>query len=208
VLLDWLGDLLSPPRCAACSDAIARGDGAFCVPCAASVEPLEAADDPAAFGEYGGALARSIQRLKYEDHPELAASLGPLVRVVCRRERVCADLVVPVPLHRRRLAQRGYNQAALLARHVGRELRAPVLVGALVRSRDTVPQVDLPRQARRENMRDAFRIARPEVIVEKAIALVDDVTTTGATLAACRTALFGAGASRVASVVLARTVGR
>jgi ComF family protein len=206
VLFDWLGDLLSPPRCAACSAAVARGRGAFCVPCAASVEMLEGAGDPSAFGEYGGALARAIQRLKYEDQPELATSLGALVRHACRPARVRADLVVPVPLHRRRLAQRGYNQSALLAHHVGRELRAPVVTGALVRAIDTLPQVELPREARRENVRGAFRVVRGGRFAGKTIALVDDVSTTGATLAACSAALIEAGARQVTRVVLARTV--
>ena len=130
-----------------------RGRGVFCVACAASVEPFEAPGDPVSFGEYGGALARAIQRMKYEDHPELAAPLGALLRLACRRGHVEAKLVVPVPLHRRRLMVRGYNQSALLARHVGRELRAPVDTGALLRAIDTVPQADLPRDARQKNVR-------------------------------------------------------
>jgi len=119
---------------------------------------------------------------------------------------VRADVVVPVPLHRRRLAQRGYNQSALLAHHVGRELRAPVVTGALVRAIDTLPQVELPREARRENVRGAFRVVRGGRFVGKTIALVDDVSTTGATLAACSAALIEAGARQVTRVVLARTV--
>jgi ComF family protein len=206
VILDWLGDLLSPPRCAACSAALAVGRGVFCVPCAASVETCEGATDPIAFAEYGGAVARAVQRFKYEDSPELARPLGALLCRACRSCALRADAIVPVPLHARRLARRGYNQSALLGRHVARLLGAPLVTGALVRAVDTVPQVELAREARRANVEGAFRVTHAALVHGRTIALVDDVSTTGATLRACRLALVAAGASRVTSVVLARTV--
>jgi ComF family protein len=205
-VFDWLGDLLSPPRCAACSCALGRGKSAFCVPCAASVESCDAGTEPIAFAQYGGAIARAIQRFKYEDRPDLARVLGALLRSACRRRCIGADVVVPVPLHTRRLASRGYNQSALLGHHVARELRAPLAARALVRVIDTVPQVELPREARRANVNGAFRVERATAVAGRSVALVDDVSTTGATLRACRDALIDAGATRVTSVVLARTM--
>jgi ComF family protein len=205
VLLDWVGDLLSPPACAACTVAVARG-GVFCVPCSASVEECDGAGDPIAFAEYGGALARAIQRFKYEDTPELARPLGALLSRACRKSRLMADVVVPVPLHARRLAARGYNQSALLGRYVARFVGAPLAPRALVRAVDTTPQVELPREARRSNVAGAFQVARAALVRGLRVALVDDVSTTGATLLACRGALMGAGATRVTSVVLARTM--
>jgi ComF family protein len=206
VLLDWLGDLLSPPRCAACASALGDGRDAFCVPCAASIEECDTATDPIAFAEYGGGLARAVQRFKYEDRPDLARPLGALVRRACQRRHFAADFVVPVPLHARRLAVRGYNQSALLGHHVARSIGARLVTGALARIVDTVPQVDLPREARRSNVEGAFRVSRAALVEGRTIALVDDVSTTGATLHACRKALIDAGANRVTSVVLARTM--
>jgi ComF family protein len=206
VLLEWVGELLSPSRCAACAAALARRSGAFCVPCSASIEECDAASDPIAFAEYGGALARAIQRFKYEDTPELAGPLGALMRRACRRRALEIDAVVPVPLHARRLASRGYNQSALLGRHVAGLFGAPLVTRALVRAVDTPPQVDLPREERRANVAGAFRVVRPALLEGRKIALIDDVSTTGATLRACRESLIAAGASRVTSVVLARTM--
>jgi ComF family protein len=206
VLLDWLGDLLSPPRCAACDGRLEGGRGVFCVPCSASVEACEGATSPIAFAEYGGALARAVQRFKYEDRADLARPLGALMGRLCLRNGFRAEVVVPVPLHARRLASRGYNQSALLAGHVARSIGARLVTRALDRVADTVPQVDLPREARRSNVDGAFRVARPALVEGRTIALVDDVSTTGATLRACRNALMAAGANRVTSVVLARTM--
>jgi ComF family protein len=205
-LVRWFADLLSPLRCAACNEPVA-GRRAFCPPCAASVERADAAPDVVAFGQYGGALARAIQRFKYEDRPDLAVPLGSLLYDVCQRTKIRATLVVPVPLHSRRLAARGYNQSALLGHHVARALGVPLVTRALQRIVDTVAQVELPRDARATNVESAFRASPARLRDGPAIALVDDVSTTGATLRACRHALIVAGATRVTSVVVARTTG-
>jgi ComF family protein len=212
-LIDRLGDWLSPPRCAACDIAVAR-DHVFCAPCASSVErcharragPCETDDVDVAFGDYGGALAQAIRRLKYEERPYLARPLGALLRGACRARPIEVDAVVPVPLHPRRLVERGYNQSALLAAWVATELGAPLVTSALVRDVDTAPQVELAREERRANVATAFRVACPASVEGQQIALVDDVATTGATLGACRRILLEAGARDVTTVVLARTV--
>lgn len=206
LLLRWLGDLLSPPRCASCSAALARGRGVFCTACSASVERYESTGDAVAFGQYGGALARAIQRFKFENCPHLSGPLGSLLRDACRRSCLRAQIVVPVPLHPRRLAQRGYNQSALLARHVADELAVPLTTDALRRVVDTLPQVHLPRESRRANVEGAFRVGGTGRVEGKTVALVDDVSTTGATIRACRHALLEVGVTRVTSVVVARTM--
>jgi ComF family protein len=113
------------------------------------------------------------------------------------------DLVLPVPLHPRRLLWRGYNQSTELARGLGRALQCPVPPDALVRTRNTVPQLSLDMRQRRENIRDAFA-ADPAQVAGRSILLVDDVYTTGATLTECARTLRRAGASGVAVLVLAR----
>jgi ComF family protein len=204
VLNRWLGDLLSPPRCAACNEAVLSGR-AFCAGCAATVEAYDDSHPDLAFGFYGGALAVAVRRLKYEDGPHLARPLGELLRGTCRAAGLVVDGVVPVPLHVRRLVQRGYNQAALLAHHVAAEVGAPLRTGLLARIVDTRPQVELSGEERKANVASAFVATDSTSTRGRSLALVDDVSTTGATLGACRKALLAAGATRVVGVVLART---
>jgi ComF family protein len=214
VLIRLLGDVLSPPQCAACELAVTR-DRVFCTACADTVERC-GADDIAthagapsgvevAFGYYGGALATAIRRLKYEDRPYLARPLGELLRSACRAAAIGADVVLPVPLHARRLVERGYNQAALLAAHVSRELAAPLLTKILVRRVDTASQVKLSGAGRHANLATAIEVTSPASVEGRVLVVVDDVSTTGATLAACRSALLAAGARRVIRIALART---
>jgi ComF family protein len=113
------------------------------------------------------------------------------------------DTVVPVPLHRNRLRERGYNQASLLARQIGDAGGLSVVDDVLVRARSTIPQVGLSAQRRRENVRDAF-LCTSDLLQERSVLLVDDVCTTGATLEACSVALREAGVGVVWGFVLAR----
>jgi len=112
-----------------------------------------------------------------------------------------ADAVVPVPLHRARQLARGFNQSADLARH----LHLPV-VPALARTRNTAPQADLPAGRRHANVRAAFAATRVEAWQGATLVLVDDVTTTGATLEACARTLVEAGAAEVRAITAARAV--
>jgi predicted amidophosphoribosyltransferase len=116
------------------------------------------------------------------------------------------QLVVPVSLHPSRLRSRGFNPAALLARSIARELGAPVDPTALIRVRDTPSQTGLDRSARRRNVRGAF-CARPRLLAPPRVWLVDDVVTTGSTVAEAARALRRAGAKSVTAVCAARTPG-
>ena len=136
--------------------------------------------------------------------PNLGVPLGHLLRRLLREEGLSADVVVPVPLHPKRLAERGYNQAALLARAAARELGAPLAARALVRVRDTSQQARLGRTERLANVERAFVARDPKAVRGRDVLLVDDVETTGATLTACRAALLEAGARRVTMVCLSR----
>jgi ComF family protein len=197
LLSDLLGELVSPSRCAACEDRV-KFRTAFCKACAATLMPSSV--DDAAF-EYGGAIARAITKMKYADRPDLARPLGAaLARIAARLPPV--DAVVPVPLHPKRLVERGFNQAALLAKPLARMLDVPMVPGALVRERDTPMQAELDREARLRNVMGAF-VADSDRVSGRRWLLVDDVRTTGATLAACARALKIGGAACINPVSLA-----
>ena len=201
VVLAMIGELVAPSRCAAC-DALIAPRVLFCAPCGVAV--LHAGPQPGgqhAVFEYGGAIATAIVRLKYAGRFDLAARFGPVMASVIAPSSF--DLVVPVPLHPSRLAERGFDQAALLAGPVARDLRLPLLTRALLRTRATPRQASLDRRARASNVDAAFLCARPRAVGGRRVLLVDDVRTTGATLAACTSALLVSGAATVATLVLA-----
>jgi ComF family protein len=207
-LLTSVADLLGPPCCASCDERLRRS-AVFCAPCARTVaraDPAGAEREPPAlaFAAFGGAVAVALRRLKYEDRPDLARPLGELLRLLARERGVAAEVVVPVPLHPRRLVERGYNQAALLAWPVAAELGARFCAGALHRVRHTPQQALLDRAARLTNLDRAFEVKAPGALRGRRVLLVDDVATTGSTLAACRAEVLKAGALSVEAMVVAR----
>jgi ComF family protein len=205
ILLDLIGSVLAPSRCAAC-DVGVRRLAAFCPVCASTAERASTDADALAAFVYGGSVARAIVRLKYEGRPDLARPLGDLLwsAVAPHASELRTWVIVPVPLHPGRLAERGYNQAALLASRMAWRLGAPVRAMALARLQDTPRQATLERAARITNVARAFRVRQPRAIAGRSVLLVDDVRTTGSTLRACAAELTAAGATRVRTAVLAQ----
>jgi ComF family protein len=121
-----------------------------------------------------------------------------------RRLVATSDVLVPVPLHPRRLRERGFNQSALLASEIGRLTGRPALAEALVRRRDTAPQAGLSASERRKNVSDAFAVRRRGSVAGRVVTVIDDVFTTGATAYACARVLRAAGAREVRLVTVAR----
>lgn len=205
---------LAEPRCAGCDLSVPR-ETVFCRPCASTLvarydSPVVHAThlEVAAF-EYGGALRDTIARFKYGRRDDLARPLGALLsRAKPRVAAARPDVVVPVPSHPVRLALRTFDPAALLAGSLADTLGVPLVVDALDKIRVTQAQAGLDRRARIGNLEGAFaaRSARAHVLRNTRVALVDDVRTTGATLAACRAALVACGANVVVEVVLASAV--
>jgi ComF family protein len=152
---------------------------------------------------YTGTVRRALHELKYSGEQRLAGPLGAAIARRWARAGAGGDLVVPVPVHRDRLRHRGYDQALLLATVAARDLRLPI-ASLLERGRATMAQFDLDRAARATNMQGAFRLRRQVAIDGRWIVLVDDVVTTGATLAACAVPLMVAGALAVSAVTVAR----
>jgi len=201
---------LEPPQapeaeflCAVCgtpfSSSFPLDERGRCRLCRAGANAFDAV---CAAGFYEGRLRDLIHLFKYGGVETLAEPLGRMAMLAYpRRERV--DLVVPMPMHWWRRWRRGFNQAGLLAREVGKRTGLPVMP-VVRRSRRTSPQAGLSRKARRQNVRGAFRVRRPDAVQGKRVLLVDDVFTTGSTANACARALKDAGAAWVGVLVLAR----
>jgi ComF family protein len=204
--VELAGAALAPPRCSACDEPVSLLR-AFCPACASTVLPSsEYGNERRAAFVYEGAIARAITRFKYEGRPDLARPLGDLLwrALEPRRASLSGVVVVPVPLHPARLAVRGFNQSALLARRISRRLRVPFWPLALKRLRDTPRQTTLDRPSRLANVEHGFVVRRPAGVQERRVLLIDDVRTTGATLEACERALHAAGAAEVSWAVVAQ----
>lgn len=167
-----------------------------------------------AYGSYEGGLRELLHLLKYEQVRPAANVLGRMLNeAVAVLEPSFADapvLVVPVPLHRDKLRQRGFNQSELIARAAlkirGRDGRLSLHADVLRRRRPTESQTGLTRHQRRENIRGAFAVVEPDKVAGQEILLVDDVFTTGTTLSECARVLRRAGASKVWVATVARTL--
>ena len=161
-----------------------------------------------ACGVYEGALRAAVLTLKHE--PRVGARLARLMCEAQRRPPLDrATRVVPVPLHPERERERGFNQAALLARVVARRAGLPCDERSLVRVTHTEQhRAGMDARARRETVEKAFRVARPRLVEGERVLLVDDVFTTGATASACARALEAAGAGEVFVLTVARAGGR
>jgi len=201
-VIDALRDVVLAPRCAGCGEPGAW----FCITCRDLCEPVSRVRPLGIYGAgvHAGPLRDAIHRLKYRAEPGLAEELGALVALELARNLAAGaviDVVVPVPLHRSRAASRGYDQAALLARAVALRVGLPIR-SPLRRLRQGTPQVELDRTARAANVRGAF-VVEAAALRGLSVALVDDVVTTGATLADAAAAARAAGARVVNGYVVA-----
>jgi ComF family protein len=167
-----------------------------------------------AYGSYEGGLRELIHLLKYEQVRPAANVLGRmLAEAMADLEpsfQAAEILVVPVPLYSRKLRQRGFNQSEVIARaalkHGGAQDRLRLDAAVLERRRETQSQTGFTRHQRRENIRGAFAVAKPETVAGREVLLVDDVFTTGTTVSECARILRRAGASKVYVATVARTL--
>ena len=190
---------IEAPACSRCGQSLAAG--LSCAACART--PLPAAlTGLRAAAHYDGALRKAIHELKYERVSAVAEPLGKLLGEYLARHPLPCDVIVPVPLHPERRADRGFNQAEMLALVVGRQSKLPVNTTVLVRRLNTTPQVGLNQSERHRNVRAAFICARR--VDGMRVLVVDDVCTTGATLSECAEALQAGGAASVWGLTLAR----
>ena len=225
-------DTLLPAHCLTC-EALVEGPGQFCPACFGQTSFITAplclscgvpfvharqgqmvcdacAADPPPWGEARAALAydaqskRLVLGFKHGDRTELAAALARMMARAGAALLGRADVLVPVPLHRRRLLARRFNQSALLARALGRLAGVPVAADALRRVRATAPLGELSAGARARMLEGAIAVRRPASVAGRHVLLVDDVLTSGATARVCTAALLAAGAAGVDVLVAAR----
>jgi len=151
-------------------------------------------------------VRRSIHELKYRNLKAISPCLGELLADYLRENPLPGEALVSVPLHPRRLRERGYNQSGLLARELGKHIDLPVIEDCLIRVKQAQPQVRAADvEERRRNVADAF-VCRDERMTGKQIILIDDVCTSGATLESCAAALKDRGAASVWGLTLARDI--
>ena len=192
------------PRCGLPFPA-AEGEDHLCGDCITVEKPYAVAR---AVGEYEETLLTAIHRFKYRGRAGIGGILGGIMADFAAGiwDMKIFDLIVPVPLHRRRLRERGFNQAVILAREISKRFDIPLDFISLRREAFTPPQVGLGREERSANVRGAFSAKHAERIAGRRILLVDDVYTTGSTLEECTRTLIRAKAESVAVLTLARAV--
>ena len=213
--LNWLLDLLYPPRCAFCRRLLTgqeRGVCRFCrpklpfVPADAQVQHFKNVDQCLSPLYYYGSVRDSLHRYKFEGLTVYADIYSEFIVKCIDENQISCDSITWVPLSRRRLHKRGYDQAALLAKETGKRLGLRP-VPLLLKQRDTPPQSQSGNAGkRRANIAGAYCCPHPERVAGKQILLVDDIVTTGATLSEAAGVLKRAGAKAVIAVTLARSM--
>jgi ComF family protein len=221
---DGLLYLFFPSLCPACDRALPDRAQQYCVPCSAQLNPSPmylheeniftqrmygkvALHSGAALYHFakGGPVQKIVHRLKYRNRPDLGTISGEkLGRLLLNSPHFQGiDLVIPVPLHPKKEKERGYNQSAAFGEGIATEMLLPMLSDVLIRQTNRASQTKLGRLDRYANVHEVYTVKRPNKIEGKHILLVDDVLTTGATLATCGDLLLRAGAAKVSAVTLA-----
>jgi competence protein ComFC len=194
--------LLREPICEICG--LPQVSSGLCVDCLTSRPPFRALRSWVAFD---GPIRRALHCLKYRRDVGLGDVLAASLSVFVISQDWPIDLVVPIPLSRQRLLERGYNQASLIAYPLSLALGWQYIPKALTRTRHTRSQVGLTAGERKDNMRGAYWAER-KYVHGKTVLLIDDVATTGATLSSAAGAMVQAGAAEVYCLTLARALPR
>lgn len=223
-LLRQLADMLAPRSCAACGHRLSVGEETLCTRCSIHLPRTGFAASPAdnemarlfwarlpiertaALFYYHphSPVARMVYDLKYRGQTDTGRQMG---RMAAREMAADGffdgiDLILPLPLARRRERERGYNQSALIARGVADITGLPIAQDAVLRIRDTASQTTLDHAGRADNMEAAFRLAKPEAVAGRHVLIVDDIVTTGATVTACGQAIAEAGNVRISVLAM------
>ena len=189
---------ISPPVCPKCGKP--QSEARLCSACVNWDSAIDNIRSPLIFD---GVIRQAIHELKYRNLRALVPLIAQLLYEYFRTNSLPGDVILPVPLHKKRLRERGYNQSLLIARELGKLTGIPVDVHSLVKNSHTTPQAKTTSvEERRENVAGAFSCTGDN-LKGKSIILIDDVTTSGATLDACAASLKAAGAASVRGLVMA-----
>ena len=192
---------LKGPLCPRCGKP--QASGILCPVCVRVQTEIDGIRSPYRFEE---TIRKAVHQLKYQNLRSVSFCLAELLADYLQSNPLPGEIIVPVPLHPRRLRERGYNQSGLLARGLGKIMNLPVVENCLVRVKEAQPQVKTPNiEERRKNVIDAF-MCRDEKLRGKQIILIDDVCTSGATLESCDVALKNRGVISVWGLTLAREI--
>jgi competence protein ComFC len=200
---ECLGKLprLLPPICPNCGRS--QASGIVCPDCRQRQTEIDGIRSPFRFDEV---IRKAIHQLKYRNLKAISPCLAELLADYIRSNSLPGEALVCVPLHPRRLRERGYNQSSLLAKELGKSIDLPVIEDCLIRVEQAQPQVRaVDVEERRRNVADAF-VCRDEKVGGKQIILIDDVCTSGATLESCAAALKSKDATSVWGLTLAREI--
>ena len=190
---------LLPPLCPHCGRS--QASGIVCPSCRKRQTEIDGIRSPFRFDDV---IRKAIHQLKYRNLKAISPCLAELLAEYLASNPLPGEALVCVPLHPRRLKERGYNQSGLLAKELGKRIDLPVIEDCIIRVKQAQPQVRaLDVEERRRNVADAF-LCRDEKVSGKQIILIDDVCTSGATLESCAAALKNKGAASVWGLTLAR----
>jgi len=192
---------ITPPLCPKCGRP--QPSGILCPTCVSWSAKIDGIRSPFRFD---GIMRQAIHQLKYRNLRTLAVTLSQLLKDYLVANPIPAEVLVPVPLHPKRLRERGYNQSSLVARELGKLTNLAVVDDCLLRQRPALPQArSASVEERHRNVAEAFS-CRDEQLRGRQVLLIDDVATSGATLDACATALKASGAASVWGLVVAREI--
>ncbi|HOA96430.1 MAG TPA: ComF family protein [Acetivibrio saccincola] len=214
-MIKWLKNLLFPPKCIFCNDILdIKSEEFICSDCPSkipflneeiSLKPGDFYDGILCLFKYKGIVKNAITRYKFHGKMSYYRVFARLLAEKIKETEILqnTDMILSVPLHRNKEQKRGYNQAYLIAKELGKLLETEEQSHVLKRIRNTESQSLLPKYKRKSNVKGAFLVVHPSKIKGKSILLVDDVMTTGSTLNECSRVLKEAGAEKVFVAVLA-----
>lgn len=216
VCKNYSKDHKTAPICRDCWQTISPYRGAICqrcgrplssdvsIICSECIKDKPSFKQVRSFGIYEGTLKVAINLFKYHGIKRLSK---PLAKMMCQMSIPPVDVIIPVPLFKKRLRHREFNQSALLARYLADYTGARLVMNCLIKVKDTIPQVGLSAKERKKNVKNAFRVLDDKPIKGRDVILVDDVFTTGATIRECSKILKKAGAGDIYGITLAHSRG-
>ena len=212
-MLEKIKNILFPTVCGICGKI---GPKPLCSICSKKIEGLSCItvqkvhnknfSKQAYLFKYGGIIREKLINYKFNEQSYLHETFA---NIIIKNEKICRfiknyDIIIPVPIHRKRYKQRGYNQTELIARKIAKNLDITVVTDVLVKEKNNKPQSDLTKTEREQNIKNVYRVQNSQKINNKTILIIDDIYTTGNTVKECSRMLQQAGASQIAVLTIAK----